>query len=75
MKAYCSALTYLVFHDKARMIVFAADVFRRRSIIYLFSIKYFKQLKLEKKVASPRLEEGVVDLTAQSANQVLPTSN
>lgn len=55
----------LVFLYKAAETGSAAEMFKRRSIMFLFGVKYLKQLKLKK--ALPQYHAGVADVIAHDA--------
>lgn len=55
----------LVFLYKAADPGSAAEMFKRRSIVFLFGVKYLKQLKLQK--ALPQYHAGVADVIAHDA--------
>lgn len=55
----------LVFLYKAAETGSAAEMFKRRSIAFLFGVKYLKQLKLKK--ALPQYHAGVADVIAHYA--------
>lgn len=65
MQAYRCAFPRLVCLYKAGEIGRAAERFKRGSIMFLFGVKYIKQLKLKK--ALPQYRAGVADVIAQDA--------